>query len=309
MYGYTIKIKQISGKINENKIPKKSLIIKSKKMISENAAFEVASEYLKKKYNLTLESARVINEGFMDKMKGLFGKKKEEKQEVITPPTFPDLSGILSNPSYNTESSIKYWKEISRSLKFAGVDESDIKIMKNYCTGLQVALREFIRGSKTLFEYLTEILEEDNEWTADKCIDWSLSQYVFGSSKNSGDGKLFKNEVKDLIKLAKKTVNVSNKCINLTKSKNKTSKMVTDSYSPNEINRFKQYGENLINYLEKKGASDSIAKLERVIDIISGAMRLLMEMENYIYHMENKNSNRFNEDMIRDIESWLNGEY
>ena len=85
--------------------------------------------------------------------------------------------------------------------------------------------------------------------------------------------------------------------------------MVTDSYSPNEINRFKQYGENLINYLEKKGASDSIAKLERVIDIISGAMRLLMEMENYIYHMENKNSNRFNEDMIRDIESWLNGEY
>lgn len=31
MYGYTIKIKQISGKINENKIPKKSLIIKSKK--------------------------------------------------------------------------------------------------------------------------------------------------------------------------------------------------------------------------------------------------------------------------------------
>lgn len=309
MYGYTIKIKQISGKINENKIPKKALIIKSKKMISENEAFEVASEYLKKKYNLTLESAKVINEGFMDKMKGMFGKKKEEKQEVLTPPTFPDLSGVLSNPSYNTESSIKYWKEISHSLKFAGADESDIKNMKNYCTGLQVALRKFIDGSKTLFDYLTNVLEKDNEWTADKCIDWSLSQYVFGSSKNSGDGKLFKNEVNDLIKLARKTVYVSNKCINLTKSKNKTSKMVTDSYSPSEINRFKQYGEKLIEYLEKKGASESIAKLERVIDVISGAMRLLMEMEDYIYRMENKNSNRFNGDMIRDIESWLNGEY
>ena len=309
MYGYTIKIKQISGKINENKIPKKSLIIKSKKMISENEAFEVASEYLKKKYNLTLESAKVINEGFMDKMKGMFGKKKEEKQEVLTPPTFPDLSGVLSNPSYDTESFNAYWKEISHSLKFAGVDESDIKTMKKYCTNLQIELRKFIEGSKSLFDYLTNVVEKDNEWTVDKCIDWSLSQYVFGSSKNSGDGKLFKNEVNDLIKLARKTVYVSNKCINLTKSKNKTSKMVTDSYSPSEINRFKQYGENLINYLEKKGASESIAKLERVIDVISGAMRLLMEMEDYINRMENKNSNRFNGDMIRDIESWLNGEY
>lgn len=309
MYGYTIKIKQISGKINENKIPKKSLIIKSKKMISENEAFEVASEYLKKKYNLTLESARVINEGFMDKMKGMFGKKKEEKQEVLTPPSFPDLSDILSNPSYDTESSIKYWKEISHSLKFCGANDSDIKLMQNHCTGLQVALRDFIKGSKSLFDYLTNVVEKDNEWTADKCIDWSLSQYVFGSSKNSGDGKLFKNEVNDLIKLARKTVYVSNKCINLTKSKNKTSKMVTDSYSPSVVNRFKQYGEKLIEYLEKKGASESIAKLERVIDVISGAIRLLMEMEDYINRMENKHSNRFNGDMIRDIESWLNGEY
>lgn len=242
----------------------------------------------------------------------MFGKKKEkkqEKQEVLTPPTFPDLSGVLSNPSYDTESFNAYWKEISHSLKFCGANDSDIKIMKNYCTGLQTALRKFIDGSKTLFDYLTNVVEKDNEWTADKCIDWSLSQYVFGSSKNSGDGKLFKNEVNDLIKLARKTVYVSNKCINLTKSKNKTSKMITDSYSPSVINRFKQYGEKLIEYLEKKGASASIAKLERVIDVISGALRLLMEMENYISRMENKHSNRFNGDMIRDIESWLNGEY
>lgn len=59
MYKYSVQIKKVRGKINESKSPKKNLVIKSKKALTENAVFEKASSYLKKKYNLVLESADV----------------------------------------------------------------------------------------------------------------------------------------------------------------------------------------------------------------------------------------------------------
>ena len=59
MYKYKVQIKKVRGNINESKTPKKNLVIKSKKALTENAVFEKASSYLKKKYNLVLESADV----------------------------------------------------------------------------------------------------------------------------------------------------------------------------------------------------------------------------------------------------------
>lgn len=59
MYKYKVQINKVRGNINESKTPKKNLVIKSKKALTENAVFEKASSYLKKNYNLVLESADV----------------------------------------------------------------------------------------------------------------------------------------------------------------------------------------------------------------------------------------------------------
>ena len=59
MFEYNITIQKVSGVLTESAIPKKSLVVKSKKVLSEQKAFDSASEYLKEKYNLVLESAEV----------------------------------------------------------------------------------------------------------------------------------------------------------------------------------------------------------------------------------------------------------
>ena len=59
MFEYNITIQKVSGVLTESAIPKKSLVVKSKKVLSEQKAFDSASEYLKEKYNLVLEQASV----------------------------------------------------------------------------------------------------------------------------------------------------------------------------------------------------------------------------------------------------------
>lgn len=59
MYSYKIHIKKVSGKLNESKTPKKTLVIKSKKVKNGQEVFNEAAKYLKEKYGLVLESADV----------------------------------------------------------------------------------------------------------------------------------------------------------------------------------------------------------------------------------------------------------
>ena len=77
MYTYKLKIKKVSGKLNESALPQKNLMIKSKTRKTDKQVFAEASKYFKKKYGLVIESAEVIFEGFFDGIKKHFGKMKD----------------------------------------------------------------------------------------------------------------------------------------------------------------------------------------------------------------------------------------
>jgi hypothetical protein len=59
MFEYNITILKVSGVLTESTTPKESFVVKSKKVLSEQEAFDKVSEYLKEKYNLVLEQAAI----------------------------------------------------------------------------------------------------------------------------------------------------------------------------------------------------------------------------------------------------------
>lgn len=62
MYTYKIKIKKVSGRLNESILPSKNLVIKSNKSLSKKAILKEANAYFKKKYGLTVESLDTSND-------------------------------------------------------------------------------------------------------------------------------------------------------------------------------------------------------------------------------------------------------
>jgi hypothetical protein len=76
MFKYSVKIRKVSGRLNESYLPSKSLVIKSKTEKTDKQVFAEASKYIKEKYGLEIESAEVIFEGFFDSIKKGFGKVK-----------------------------------------------------------------------------------------------------------------------------------------------------------------------------------------------------------------------------------------
>lgn len=59
MYKYNVKIRKVSGRLNESVLPSKSLVVKSKTRKTDKQVFAEASKYYKKKYGLVIESADV----------------------------------------------------------------------------------------------------------------------------------------------------------------------------------------------------------------------------------------------------------
>lgn len=61
MYSYKIRIKKVSGRLNESALPKKNMIVKSHTKKSNKTLFAEADAYLRKNYGLTLESADIAS--------------------------------------------------------------------------------------------------------------------------------------------------------------------------------------------------------------------------------------------------------
>jgi hypothetical protein len=59
MYKYSVKIRKVSGRLNESVLPSKSLVVKSKNRKSDRQVFAEVSKYYKNKYGLVIESANV----------------------------------------------------------------------------------------------------------------------------------------------------------------------------------------------------------------------------------------------------------
>ena len=109
MFKYNVKIRKVSGRLNESYLPSKNLVIKTKTEKTDKQVFAEASKFFKKKYGLVIESADVIFEGFfdsikkgfgkvknavgkgIDKVKGKFGGNKPQCQPLPTVPTFAEF--------------------------------------------------------------------------------------------------------------------------------------------------------------------------------------------------------------------------
>ena len=75
MYKYSVKILKVSGRLNESVLPKKNLVVKSKRKKSDEQIFDKVSKYINEKYGLEVDSAEIICEGFFDNLFGGKGKQ------------------------------------------------------------------------------------------------------------------------------------------------------------------------------------------------------------------------------------------
>ena len=132
MYKYSVKILKVSGRLNESVLPKKNLVVKSKRKKSDEQIFDKVSKYINEKYGLEVDSAEIICEGFFDNLFGGKGKQTQTqqpqtKQQNVSISNFPEIqqpfnknsaSGCIIN--FNDEYQSKEWnklpKEISPSL-------------------------------------------------------------------------------------------------------------------------------------------------------------------------------------------------
>lgn len=87
MFKYNVKIRKVSGRLNESVLPSKSLVVKSKTKKTNKQVFAEASKYFKKKYGLVIESLEVT------------GFDGEEPSNVTTGNTNGDASFTKSSNS------------------------------------------------------------------------------------------------------------------------------------------------------------------------------------------------------------------
>ena len=59
MFEYNVKIKKVSGRLNESVLPQKNLVVKSKSELSMRNVLKEAAKYLLENYGLELGDAEV----------------------------------------------------------------------------------------------------------------------------------------------------------------------------------------------------------------------------------------------------------
>jgi hypothetical protein len=61
MFEYNVKIKKVSGRLNESVLPKKNLVVKSKSELSMRNILKKAAQYLLENYGLEMRDAEVTS--------------------------------------------------------------------------------------------------------------------------------------------------------------------------------------------------------------------------------------------------------
>jgi hypothetical protein len=130
MYKYSVKILKVSGRLNESVLPKKNLVVKSKRKKSDEQIFDKVSKYINEKYGLEVNSAEVICEGFFG---NLLGKKQAKEQTMSQQPqqerqyvkisNFPELQQPFTKNSasgciieFNDERQMEEWNKLPKDV-------------------------------------------------------------------------------------------------------------------------------------------------------------------------------------------------
>ena len=190
MFKYNISIIKVSGSLNESVIPKKNLIVKSKKIISEQEAFDSASEYLKEKYNLVLEQASVESPIVYNMVDG---------EQIV-------INGS-NNPSdiYGKEREIADAHGPAWIKKSGYIEEADIDFANKY---VQLDPRE-----KEVFDGWAEVCDED-------VTDYDFEQVLEMANDNWRGKDEWKNFVIDTIQESGGEMNANDVQIYFTQASN-----------------------------------------------------------------------------------------
>ena len=136
MYTYKLKIKKVSGRLNESVLPSKNLLIKSKKSLSNNAILKEANAYFKKKYGLTVESLEIWDEDDLEEVNKALrfwynewaGSSKEGKRNKKS---LYFVMKLLKD-SYETFKNSKYSNRMHRHEEDIDYDNQYEMILKDY---------------------------------------------------------------------------------------------------------------------------------------------------------------------------------
>lgn len=190
MFEYNITILKVSGVFTESTIPKKSFVVKSKKVLSEQEAFDKVSEYLKEKYNLVLESAAVQSPIVYEMVDG---------EQII-------INGH-NNPSdiYGKEREIADAHGPSWIKRGGYIEEADIDFANKY---VQLETLE-----KEVFDGWAEVCGED-------VTDYDFEQVLEMANDNWRGKDEWKNFVIDTVRESNGEMNANDVQIYFTQAKN-----------------------------------------------------------------------------------------
>jgi hypothetical protein len=80
MFEYNVKIKKVSGRLNESVLPKKNLVVKSKSKLAKRNVLKEAAKYLLENYGLELGDAEVSSK---PKRKAPLQKERFTTEELL----------------------------------------------------------------------------------------------------------------------------------------------------------------------------------------------------------------------------------
>ena len=185
MFKYSVKIRKVSGRLNESHLPQKNLVIKSKSRISQKKAFMMVEKYLKNKYGLTLHEAEIISEGLWNsvkkgfgKVKNMFGGKKQVQQPQQQPQQQVELPQFPNSQIYNykgeghgvSEQINRMFDERGRQYcKLRNKEFGGQRFSSKYF-GLSGKISECLAESKRYFTNITNLINSQQVDVATKVI-------------------------------------------------------------------------------------------------------------------------------------------
>ena len=309
MFKYSVKIRKVSGRLNESVLPQKNLVIKSKSRISQKKAFMMVEKYLKNKYGLSLHEAEIISEGLWDsvkkgfgKVKGLFGgKKNQQAQKQVELPQFPN-SRVFIKPVGNTGEALRNEIGIERLTNYCKLRNKEFgnQRMSSMIFALEEIISQFLSSMREQFVYFTQVINSGNIKVATSRINTAFTirkpefsdEYQFNIIKNTAE------DIPHFIDTN----------IEKIKNKGKSKQMIGDSLQMQEhrtvLQKFNEYKNQFITAITQKGFDQNIIELiKKRTDYITSVLQLCEQIQDVIYKVGE--NDRYAYKLMYAIDGWL----
>ena len=144
MFEYNVKIKKVSGRLNESVLPKKNLVVKSKSELSMRNILQKAAKYLLENYGLELSDADITE------VSSDTNRKSNLQNKVFTPEEVNVLLNGVDFQGFNGVGEDYYHAILNDAVKFSDdLPESKERIRKVFSQkNLRTLLTDFVRFTR-----------------------------------------------------------------------------------------------------------------------------------------------------------------